>query len=453
MPFDLPTVRRLRRRGGIAISPAALFASNEVGVWYDPSDLTTLFTDTTGSTPVTAAGQSVALMLDKSKRTFFESRRNLLTYSEDFADASWTKANSSVTANALIAPNGTLTADSLVSTITGGSNTAYVDRVVPVSTSTNYTYSVYIKKGTSPTSVLNFFRFSPFSQVVGIINWSTETMAVAGAILLGSSFIHVGNGWYRASLTINSGTATSLVWRVYVRGAGTDNVSGEYVHIWGAQLEPGSTATAYQPIAAFPTAWPGNHAVQATASARPIYRVDANGRSYLEFDGTDDSMATSAINFTGTDKMTVFAGVRKLSDAAVAVLAELGPISSTTDGTFGLFAPIVLTGDYRWRNRGTLVSDANAPGFSAPDTAVLAATANISADTAALRRNGVQVATSSQDMGTGNYANQPLYIGRRASTSLPFNGHIYGLIVRGAQSTDSQITNTETWLNGKTGAY
>ena len=43
-----------------------LFANGEVGVWYDPSDLTTLFQDIAGTTPVTTAGQTVGLMLDKS---------------------------------------------------------------------------------------------------------------------------------------------------------------------------------------------------------------------------------------------------------------------------------------------------------------------------------------------------------------------------------------------------
>jgi hypothetical protein len=49
-------------------SPAALFAAGEQGAWYDPSDLTTLFQDTDGNVPVTAAGQTVALVLDKSGR-------------------------------------------------------------------------------------------------------------------------------------------------------------------------------------------------------------------------------------------------------------------------------------------------------------------------------------------------------------------------------------------------
>ena len=55
------------RQGGAPVwSPANLFASSEQGAWYDPSDLSTLFQDSAGTTPVTATGQPVGKMLDKS---------------------------------------------------------------------------------------------------------------------------------------------------------------------------------------------------------------------------------------------------------------------------------------------------------------------------------------------------------------------------------------------------
>jgi lysophospholipase L1-like esterase len=44
----------------------ALFASGEEGAWYDPSDLSTMFQDSAGTTPVTAAGQNVLRINDKS---------------------------------------------------------------------------------------------------------------------------------------------------------------------------------------------------------------------------------------------------------------------------------------------------------------------------------------------------------------------------------------------------
>src|SRR5690554_1686753 len=43
-----------------------LFEDGAKGVWYDPSDLSTLFQDAEGTTPVTADGDPVGLMLDKS---------------------------------------------------------------------------------------------------------------------------------------------------------------------------------------------------------------------------------------------------------------------------------------------------------------------------------------------------------------------------------------------------
>jgi hypothetical protein len=47
---------------------AELFAGGQAGVWYDPSDLGTLFQDSAGTTPVTATGQPVGRILDKSGR-------------------------------------------------------------------------------------------------------------------------------------------------------------------------------------------------------------------------------------------------------------------------------------------------------------------------------------------------------------------------------------------------
>lgn len=47
-------------------NPLDLFANGEQGAWYYPSDLTTLYQDSAGTTPVTADGDPVGLMLDKS---------------------------------------------------------------------------------------------------------------------------------------------------------------------------------------------------------------------------------------------------------------------------------------------------------------------------------------------------------------------------------------------------
>jgi hypothetical protein len=49
-----------------AFLPVDLFANSEQGAWYDPSDISTLFQDAAGTTPVAADGDPVGRMLDKS---------------------------------------------------------------------------------------------------------------------------------------------------------------------------------------------------------------------------------------------------------------------------------------------------------------------------------------------------------------------------------------------------
>ena len=51
--------------GGL-FSPQSIFTTGVNGAWYDPSDFSTLFQDAAGTTPVTAVGQPVGRILDKS---------------------------------------------------------------------------------------------------------------------------------------------------------------------------------------------------------------------------------------------------------------------------------------------------------------------------------------------------------------------------------------------------
>jgi len=83
-----------------------------------------------------------------------------------------------------------------------------------------------------------------------------------------------------------------------------------------------------------------------------------------------------------------------------------------------------------------------------PDTAVLAITHDIAGDLSRLRRNGVVGNDGTGDKGTGNFGNYPMYFGRRGGISIPFNGHIYSLVVRGALTAD--LAPVETYVADKT---
>lgn len=198
----------------------------------------------------------------------------------------------------------------------------------------------------------------------------------------------------------------------------------------------------------------GNHATQSTSVARPVLGQEAGGQYYLAFDGTDDCLFTGNIDFSATNKMSVFSGVRKLSDATPGVIAEMSADWFSNNGTFALTAPNTAAANYGWNSRGTIsVIGITANSYAAPDTSVLAGLAEISTDTLVLRRNTNQVLNLTSDQGSGNYGNYPIFIGRRNNSLFPFNGRIYSLIIRGALTSGTQFTNTEAWVNSKTGAY
>jgi hypothetical protein len=223
-------------------------------------------------------------------------------------------------------------------------------------------------------------------------------------------------------------------------------VSGIYV--WGADLRPADQATGligptYQRVAAA--------TVYDTAGFLP----------YLFFDGNSWSMSTNSIDFSAGDKVTLWAGVRKLSDAAFGALTELGNWGTNVNG-FNFAAPssaapnygmslLDTSGDYP-TNRYTT--------YSSPITNVLQCSYDRAKTTIATqivgRINGLNVTASSTvsaPVAASNFGNLPLYIGMRNNASFPFNGWLTSLIIRGAQSTQSQIEATEAWVNGKTGAF
>jgi hypothetical protein len=180
---------------------------------------------------------------------------------------------------------------------------------------------------------------------------------------------------------------------------------------------------------------------------------------YLAFDGLDDSMSTNSIDFSAGDKMTVWAGIRRLSAAAFGVLSELSVNYNSNNGSFLFAAPEGASNDIGFGLRGaSTYSTASFTDATAPSTSVLSVGADKALTTNEIeymRRNGTAQALFrlfNQDT-AGNFGNYPMFIGGRNNASVFFNGWLTSLIIRGAQSTQSQIEATEAWVNSRTGAY
>jgi hypothetical protein len=82
--------------------------------------------------------------------------KNILLFTDELTTLSnyyWFKENCTITKNATISPDGNYNGFLLSSTINGGSNTGFFQRFLTnLPINTNYTYSVYLKQGTIPTT-------------------------------------------------------------------------------------------------------------------------------------------------------------------------------------------------------------------------------------------------------------------------------------------------------------
>ena len=391
-----------------------------------------------GLNPFTASpvGNHAIAANDTTARPELRARVNLLTYSEDFGNAYWTKNQLTVTTDAAISPNGTLTAD-LLTESTAASANFFISSQTALSSGATYTFSLRCKPngrsrlymaGSSAAWGTGFITFNLLTGVVSPSGGSGWTGTIT----------NLPDGWYLITATRTASASGGYLLSVFfLDNSGNvtytgDGVSGMYY--WGAQL----TAT---------NEFPAN-TYQRIVDANTY---DAVGfPRYLVANGTSSAMSTPGnVNLSGTDKVTVFAGVRKLSDVGIGAVVELGNGPATN--TFAVFAPRVAP-SYTFRSAGSINIDADsATTFSAPTSNVLSGAGNIAAPSAVLRVNGVQVASNTSSQGTGNYSNNPLFIGARNNASLFLNGNIYSLIVVGSAVSAGQISATEQWVAQRTG--
>jgi hypothetical protein len=364
-------------------------------------------------------------------------RRNLLVRTEEMVEGvAWTNAGttSTVTQNAIANPlDGQVTADNV--NITDVSSSRFQQTALTISASTQYTISAYFKNNTMTTGQTFDFRISNFlagpndliaAARVNLFDGSVTNVS-GGSGVSGTSvaIVALANGWYRVSVTFTSGAgaATTLGGIQLIRSSNAANF-----YAFGFQYELGSSATTYQRVGL-------------TSDVTESGKRDCWG---LLADGSDDSLITSSVNFSSTDKMTVMAGLRKLSDAASACFVELGTDAGSVNGTFAIYAPRVANAGVDYRGRGTtsvtITENLSSPS---PTTLVFTGQTDIAGDSSVVRKNGSQANSSSSDLGSGNFANLALNLMRRSGGTLPFTGILYTLIIRGAATPTGTIADFE----------
>ena len=224
--------------------------------------------------PIT--GESLGLLIE-------EQRTTLLTYSEQFDNAVWTKNDSTITANSAIAPDGTMTADKLVQ---NNANTTHLVKQGATTTNTNpITATVYVKAAERTNVTIQIQESTTFSRyafcTIDLIAGTSGIVTVAGgASSASSSCTPIVNGWHKCSLTVTLGGTDPNSQLVIIDGTSLATYTGDGtsgIYIWGAQLEVG----------AFPTSYIKTTTAQATRLADNVSMSGTNFSSwYRQDEGT-----------------------------------------------------------------------------------------------------------------------------------------------------------------------
>ena len=174
-------------------------------------------------------GGSASLLLEPQ-------RKNELAHSEYFGG--WSiKSGATETSNSIISPDGLQNASTISETT---ALTNYIGQNYTFTASTEYSYSVFVKNGTSSKMRLQVYDSSQYST----IDFDQSDSVTYSANLDSYDFVDYGNGWRRVIITF---TTSAGAGSGYVQIYPDRNGNNEYLYAYGAQLEEGSYATSYIP--------------------------------------------------------------------------------------------------------------------------------------------------------------------------------------------------------------
>lgn len=366
-------------------------------------------------------------------------RRNVLLRTEELTNSYWRGLNATIAVSATTPPASISTSFRVQETaVTGEHRWENTNADISIISGSTYTITVFARAAERTIIRLGFDNFSNIpGRAFFDLSAGTFNNAAVGTT---ASIINVGNGWYRCQVTATAtSTTTTRLELNLVETTTVVNYLGDIANgvlVTAPQVELGSTVTPYQ-------------RVTINTDVTESGKRDCWG---ILYNGVDQSFLTQSVDFSATDEMTVWTGLRKLSDAASATLVEFSADADGNNGAFAVYAPRVAAATVDYRTRGTTtVSLTDGATSPSPTTLVFVGASDISADSTIVRKNGVQVNTSSSDQGTGNYGNYPLYFGRRNNTFLPYNGYEFGTIIRGKTTPTSQINIFEQWMARRTG--
>jgi hypothetical protein len=337
--------------GDVAIWGAQLEQSATVGE-YIPTTSTINSAPRFDHDPTT--GESLGLLVE-------ESRTNLILQSENLS-TTWTNVNTSEAINVATAPDGTTTADKLITNNGVASVSSYITQTVAKSAAaTTYTYSVFAKTGDTGIGTVQLLAVDTalganrattiFSTVTGTI---PNPASVNGTFTNASSIITpLADGWYRCSLTFTTGTETSISLRLYSRLPTTGDGSSGLLSFATSYITTTAAVTRAADVASITgsnfSSWYRQD--EGTVFAEFVPRTFAQACGLLSLDdGTTSERLQTRLSTNGNGALVVADGG--------SVQANFSTVASTSLNTKGRLATSFAVNSFKVSlNGGSVASD------------------------------------------------------------------------------------------------
>jgi len=271
-----------------------------------------------------------------------EATTEILTYSEQFDNAGWSKVRASITANGAVAPDGTTTMDLLTEDATA-TISHYVSKNFSFTTGVTYVMQVDVKASTRSWI---YMAFPTTGGPSAYFNCGAGVGALGTATGCTSFIQDLGNNIYRCSLICTALTTNTAAWSVSLTtGNATPTYSGNGVsglYIWGAQCRVGSATTSYIQTVASTVVRAADVALITNASAisdqcwivkARTPRKISNGAANMLFTVDDGYFFNRRlIYYSTTGRLIVAAAVANVTTCNI----DLGAVAADTDFTIAV---------------------------------------------------------------------------------------------------------------------
>lgn len=177
---------------------------------------------------------------------------NMLLWSDKFDKSPWVLTNAVLGAHGLISPDGVNNGYVLQRVATNGTEASVTQTLGVLAAGTNLDHAVYAHAGSTGALLALRIIYADATAPTGVVTFDL----VAGTIVFtGTTFTAKASitalpgGWYRcaihaASITTPAANRVDIDVTTSTIG-GLGGVAGDFIYIWGAQLEQGTAPTTY----------------------------------------------------------------------------------------------------------------------------------------------------------------------------------------------------------------